>query len=224
MDPETSPSIMTAILFGVPLTRRAPLLLDAARLAESRAQHRRVFGRRRRRGHRSRRRTRRGRDNRRRPRRSRGNRAQRLIANNGAQASGAAPAPPAPVATPPPPPPAAPATPLRLPSPTPGSFTLVAGPRDGPAPYAFQQAGQSSAVTAPATVPAATPAGLAPATPPSVWARRVHRRLTTEPEEYSPGLRPGSWTATFQRLSNGVLPNRSNGEAGPSGEGGYSPN
>jgi len=212
MDPETSPSIMTAILFGVPLTRRAPLLLDAARLAESRAQHRRVFGRRR--GRRSRRRT----------RRSRGNRAQRLIANNGAQASGAAPAPPAPVATPPPPPPAAPATPLRLPSPTPGSFTLVAGPRDGPAPYAFQQAGQSSAVTAPATVPAATPAGLAPATPPSVWARRVHRRLTTEPEEYSPGLRPGSWTATFQRLSNGVLPNRSNGEAGPSGEGGYSPN
>jgi len=37
--------------------------------------------------------------------------------------------------------------------------------------------------------------------------------------EYSPGLHRGSWTNTFQHLSNGVLPNRFNGEAGPYGGG-----
>jgi hypothetical protein len=218
MDSDNSPSIMTAILLGVPLTRRAPLIIDAARLAESRAQHRRVFGRRRRRGRHSRRRTRRG----------RGNRTRRLIAASVAQASGTAPAPPPPPPPAPVAPPTPPPTPVRLPSPTPGSFSVAAGPRDGPASYNFQQAGQTTVgfgtTAAPAAFPAATPAGLAPATPPSVWERRVRRRTTAAPADYSPGLRPGSWTATFQRLSNGVLPNRFDGEAGPSGEGGYSPN
>ncbi|CAD6256980.1 unnamed protein product [Miscanthus lutarioriparius] len=202
-----------AILFGVPLTRRAPLLVDAVRLAENRSQHRRIFGRRRRR--------RRGRRSRRRHRRGRGNRAQRLIASSVAQASGTAPAPPAPSA-----PPTPPATPVRLPSPTPGSFTLAAGPREGPAPYTFQEAGfnatGSGTTAAPAAFPATILADLAPETPPPVWERRVRGRSTTT-ADYSPGLRPGSRTSTFQRLSNGILPCGFNGQPGPSGAGGYSP-
>jgi hypothetical protein len=96
----------------------------------------------------------------------------------------------------------------------------------------FHQAGQTTVnfnannVAAPAAVPvvlpAATPVEMAPATPP-VWERRV-RRQTTTAEDNRPGLRPGSWTATFQRLSHGVLPNRFDDEASPSGVGGYSPN
>ena len=117
---------------------------------------------------------------------------------------------------------------------TPGSFTLAeAGPREGPAPYAFQEAaGQTSVgfnATGPGTTaapaaafPATTLADLAPATPPPAWERRVRRRQSTTTADYS----PGSWASTlqFQRLSNGVLPSGFGGEPGPSGEGGYSPN
>jgi hypothetical protein len=48
MDSNNSPSIMTAIVLGVPLTHHAPLLIDSTCMVESRAQHHRIFGHRRR--------------------------------------------------------------------------------------------------------------------------------------------------------------------------------